>query len=92
VRVARFAREGKSLEAIGLRVAESLGIGLDEMLKKGARGAASDARKATAWIAHREWEIPVSLIARFLGVSGSAVSMMLPTGSCLLKKHDIAID
>jgi hypothetical protein len=64
-----------------LRIAKELAVEPAALKHRGRNNAASNARKILAYTAYRQFDIPIIVIARFLGVGGSAVSMMLNTGA-----------
>ena len=62
-------------------IAKALAVEPAALKHRGRNNAASNALKFLAYTAYRQFDIPIIAIARFLGVGGSAVSMMLNTGA-----------
>ena len=73
-------------------MAKALSINASEIKYRGRDNAATNARKVLAHRAYREFNIPVNATARFLGVSGSAVSMMLKRGAELYKNNPFSLN
>jgi hypothetical protein len=64
----------------------------DENYVERHRGdAASDARKALAYIAARKFRTPLMVIADYLGVGRTAASAMSRSGREIVKKYSIVI-
>jgi chromosomal replication initiation ATPase DnaA len=87
----RYATEGWNLEQLSARVAEAIGVEPAALKYRARDNAASNARKILAYVAYRQLDIPVIAIARFLGVGGSAVSMMLNRGAKLYSHVTVSL-
>jgi putative transposase len=92
LRIARYATEGWNLERLSIRVTKALGIDATAIKDRGRDNAVSNARKILAYIAYRQFDLPVNVIARFLGVSGSAVSMMLKKGAEMYNSNTFSLN
>jgi REP element-mobilizing transposase RayT len=91
LRIARYAAKGFNIERIAGQIARQFHLKEDAITRRGRNNAVSDARKIIAYLAHRTYDIPVIAIARFLGVGGSAVSMMISQGESLAAKKRITL-
>ena len=91
LRISRFEREGGSIENIVAKICRKFGI-TPELLKERHRGdAASDARKALAYIAAKKFRAPLMVIADYLGVGRTAASAMSRSGREIVKKYSIVM-
>jgi putative transposase len=91
LRISRFELEGGSIENIVTEICRKFDIP-PELLKERHRGdVASDARKALAFIAAKEFRAPLMAIADYLGVGRTAASAMSRSGRVIVKKYSIVI-
>jgi hypothetical protein len=79
-RIARFQREGLSLDDLARRVSAHYKIEPDLITKRQRGGNRSDARKAFAFLAVREFGVAAKDIAQYLGTGPAAVSTMVQAG------------
>jgi chromosomal replication initiation ATPase DnaA len=79
-RIARYAKEGVSMEEIAEKIAKKFGLAEGEIMKRGKNNSRSEARKACAYVLNRYYEIPVIQIARYFNISSPAVSTMVAEG------------
>jgi hypothetical protein len=91
VRLSRFKAQGWDLERLCTLVAKGLGIQPASVLQRGRGDKRSAARKIVAYLGYRRLDIPVSTIARHLGIGQPAVSSMLAHGERLSAELQMAI-
>jgi REP element-mobilizing transposase RayT len=91
LRISRFEREGGSLGTIADKICRKFGI-TPELLKERHRGgAASDARKAFAYVAAKEFRASLGVVADYLGVGRTAVSAMSRDGRGIAESKKVVI-
>jgi putative transposase len=90
MRLSRYAREGWDLDRLSTVIEKHMGINREELHRRCKGGPASDAKKALTYIAYRVLGIPVKDVARFLGIGGPAVSMMLDDEEEITKQSELA--
>lgn len=88
--IARYNREGWTLDELRQRIAERLGVAPEDLAARGRVNARSEGRKALAYLGHRVLGFTVAEIARYLGVSGPAVSRMLDAGNAIAENRGIS--
>jgi REP element-mobilizing transposase RayT len=92
LQLARFAAEGWSLPQLSMMVAQKLGVAPELFLARTRSGLPSKGKKILAFLGNRQLDMSVAAIARFLSVSGSAVSRMIPQGELLARQHSISLN
>ncbi len=85
LRLARAAQQNIDLESLARTICGKLEVDTNELKRKGRNNNRSRARKIIAYLAYREYEIPVKHIARFLGTASCSVSNMLAEGEVLAR-------
>jgi hypothetical protein len=91
LRLARYAREGWSMERVCELVARRLGIDRGAIFRRGREDVRSSARKIAAHLACTKLEIPQATVARHLGVGQPAVAAMLSKGQSLASQMGIEL-
>jgi hypothetical protein len=91
IRVAEYEKLGVTVETIAETVRRQMKLDDKAVFKRGRENQISVLRKIVAAISQREYGIPVSIIARYLGVVNSSVSRMLDQGQKLAKEHRISL-
>jgi hypothetical protein len=77
IHLSEAARTGIDIETISQKVCGELGVGFEQLKRKGRNNARSLARKRIAVKANREYQIPVVAIAKFFGIAPSSVSKLI---------------
>lgn len=85
LRLAKYQKLGVDLKSLCERVETHLELGQGELLHRGRKNSRSEGRKIFAYIGHRQFGFSVADIARYLHVSGPAVSKVLHEGEILTK-------
>ena len=89
LRLRRRATGKEDLVTLGAKVCKVLGIPLETLRVRHRGGAASQARKAFAFLAIRRLEFGTRPVAEFLGISPGAVSHMMREGEKTAKNHSL---
>ncbi len=84
-RLARYAKEGISIEEIAAKISRQYGLSDGEILKRGKNNLISESRKVCAYTLNRLYDIPVIQIARYFNISSPAVSAMVAEGEKIEK-------
>jgi hypothetical protein len=84
-RIARYIKEGVSIEKIAEKKAKEFGLAEGEIMKRGKNNSRSEARKACAYVLNRLYEIPVIQFARYFNISSPAASTMIAEGEKAVK-------
>jgi REP element-mobilizing transposase RayT len=92
LRLARYVQEGWTVMRVCEKVGNEMGIGVDEIAKRGRNNKRSVYRKIVAAVTHRKFGIPIKEIAGYLNVDSSAVSRMLDDGERLAAEMKIEIN
>jgi len=91
LRIARHVSDGWDLDRLCAVAAKAVGVRPVELKARSHVGPVSNGRRILAHLAHRELDVPVVEVARYLGVSGSAVSQMLREGRTLATKCRVTL-
>ena len=86
-RLARYAKEGISIEEIAGKISRQFGLAAGEIMKRGKKNLRSEARKVCAYILNRQYDLPVVRIAQYFNISSPAVSTMVAEGEKLLRNN-----
>ena len=84
-----YRKKGWTIERLAAMVGEQMGVAQKEICIHRRIGVVPNARKAIAFLGHRVLGIPVVDIARYLNVSGPAVSMTLDNGEIIVKRYGL---
>ena len=88
LRIGRFEREGGTMEKLAEEICRKFEVTQAMLRKRHRGGTASQARKALAYVAAKEFKAPLRVIAEYLGVGTTAVSPMSQSGEKIM--HDTA--
>jgi putative transposase len=91
LRISRFEREGGRIENIAAEICTKFDIAQELLRERHRGGKVSDARKALAYVASKEFCAPLSIVAYYLGVGRTAVSAMSRAGSTIVKERGVVI-
>jgi chromosomal replication initiation ATPase DnaA len=87
IRLSKAVRENISIDSIAEEVCKKLEIEKSKIFIKGRNNMKSYARKIISYLAHRKYEIPVSLLAEYFNITSPGVSNMLEIGERLYRKY-----
>lgn len=90
IQIAQYTRRGITIEKIAASVATQMEVEAQALFKRGRRNDRSKLRKMVAALGHRQYQIPVIEIARYLGVGSSSISRMLDEGERLAIENKIS--
>lgn len=79
-KIANYIKDGITLKDVLKSVSEKRGVSMAKIKQRSRGGPEAKARRAFIQESHKEYGFLVGEIARFLNVSGSAVSMLLRKG------------
>jgi putative transposase len=91
LRVSRFEREGGTLENIAVGICSKFSITREELKERHRGDNVSDARKALAYIAAKEYRAPLHVVAEYLGIGKTAVSALSRQGRDIVKRKEFVI-
>jgi putative transposase len=89
IRLHRYAQEGWDLERLCGSVAASMGVKPNQVLRRSKRTVGAESRKVLGYVGHRLLGIPVTEIARYLGITGPSVSAGLDAGERIARERGI---
>lgn len=90
LRLARYRKEGITLEQIATRIASRAGLPREKLNRRSRGTFESNLRKVFAYICRYEYEFPVVEIGRFLGIQGPATSTSIAKGQILASQKRFA--
>lgn len=91
IRIARAAADGWDVQKVCIEVARQLDISPEKLLERGRSDIRSSARKIVAYLCYRQFDLPISSVARFFGVGQPSVSRMVTAGEKLVFALEISI-
>jgi hypothetical protein len=91
LRVSRFEREGGTLENIAVGICTKFSVTREELKERHRGDDVSDARKALAYIAAKEYRAPLHAVAEYLGVGRTAASALSRQGRDSVKRKEFVI-
>jgi hypothetical protein len=91
LQVSRFEREGGTLENIAEGICSKFSVTREELRERHRGGDVSDARKALAYIAAKEYRAPLQIVAEYLGVGRTGASALSRQGREIANKMKVII-
>ena len=91
LRLTQYAKQGWNIDDLRNRIEKTMHLKTGDLMKRGRKNNRAEARKIFMWLCNRKVGIPVAEIARYIGISGPAVSRVLDEGEQLAVEKKINI-